>query len=35
VGSIEPRLLHQAASRKISSDRLVTLVAGIKRPIPI
>jgi hypothetical protein len=30
-GLIEPKLLHQAASRKISSERLVTLVAGIKR----
>jgi DNA invertase Pin-like site-specific DNA recombinase len=33
-GLIEPRLLHQAASRKISSERLVTLVAGIKRANP-
>ncbi|BBU64244.1 hypothetical protein MSC49_41790 (plasmid) [Methylosinus sp. C49] len=31
---IEPRLLHQAASRKVSSERLVTLVAGIKRANP-
>lgn len=33
-GLIEPRLLHQAASRKVSSERLVTLVAGIKRANP-
>ncbi|MBY6244054.1 recombinase family protein [Methylosinus sp. Sm6] len=33
-GLIEPSLLHQAASRKISSERLVTLVAGIKRANP-
>jgi DNA invertase Pin-like site-specific DNA recombinase len=33
-GLIEPSLLHQAASRKVSSERLVTLVAGIKRANP-
>jgi hypothetical protein len=28
---IEPRPLHRATRRKVSSERLVTLVAGIKR----
>jgi hypothetical protein len=30
-GLIEPRPLHRATRRKVSSERLVTLVAGIKR----